>query len=243
MGLVPLIIGLVLLFLILMLGKQFTQADVKVLAARLRTVGGGAALIGAAFLFFTGRIAPAIFLATLAYALLNRSGQFPFGWPQNSRKTAGQSSQVRSSHIEMSLDHDTGEMSGRVLRGQFAGQNLVDLSVTQQIGLLAALQQDDPQGAQLLQAYLDKTAPNWVEEAAKAGYSYAGSGNGGNGHAAMSLDEAYRVLGLSPGATRDDVQAAHRNLMKRFHPDQGGSTYLASKINEAKAVLLKSINV
>jgi DnaJ-class molecular chaperone len=48
-------------------------------------------------------------------------------------------------------------------------------------------------------------------------------------------------LGLSRGATREDVQTAHRNLMKRFHPDQGGSTYLASQVNEAKDVLLKHI--
>ena len=57
----------------------------------------------------------------------------------------------------------------------------------------------------------------------------------------MTVDEAYLVLGLNRGATRDDVQAAHRNLMKRFHPDQGGTTYLASQVNEAKDVLLKHI--
>ena len=58
----------------------------------------------------------------------------------------------------------------------------------------------------------------------------------------MGVEEAYLVLGLNPGATRGEIQAAHRSLMKRFHPDQGGSTYLASKVNEAKDVLLKNVN-
>jgi hypothetical protein len=57
----------------------------------------------------------------------------------------------------------------------------------------------------------------------------------------MGVEEAYRVLGLSPGATRDDIQTAHRDLIKRNHPDQGGSTYIAAKVNEAKDVLLKHV--
>jgi hypothetical protein len=58
----------------------------------------------------------------------------------------------------------------------------------------------------------------------------------------MSAGEAYEVLGLRPGATVDEIKAAHRNLMKRSHPDQGGTAYLASKVNEAKEVLLKTGN-
>jgi hypothetical protein len=57
----------------------------------------------------------------------------------------------------------------------------------------------------------------------------------------MGVDEAYGYLGLKPGATRDEIHAAHRDLMKRNHPDQGGSTYIAAKLNEAKDVLLKQV--
>jgi hypothetical protein len=54
----------------------------------------------------------------------------------------------------------------------------------------------------------------------------------------MSREEALRVLGLGPGASADDIREAHRRLIRQNHPDTGGSDYLASKINEAKDVLL-----
>jgi DnaJ-domain-containing protein 1 len=55
----------------------------------------------------------------------------------------------------------------------------------------------------------------------------------------MSRQEALRVLGLSEGASPEQVLAAHRQLIKKLHPDQGGSSFLAQQVNDAKQVLLE----
>jgi hypothetical protein len=57
----------------------------------------------------------------------------------------------------------------------------------------------------------------------------------------MSIEEAYEILGLSCGATKQQVILAHRKLIQKIHPDRGGNTYLASKINLAKQVLIKKL--
>ena len=74
---------------------------------------------------------------------------------------------------------------------------------------------------------------------------FSGRGNGSGGDRAakpsrsMPVDEAYLILGLTPGVARDEVISAYRHLMKRLHPDQGGAAYLATQVNEAKNILLR----
>jgi DnaJ-domain-containing protein 1 len=134
----------------------------------------------------------------------------------------------------MVLDHDSGRMEGRCLKGQFAGRELSSLSQSESLQLLEELRSTDSQGAILLEAFLDRRWPGWRDRANDRAKTERKSPRGGG----MTANEAYDVLGLKPGAKPDEIRTAHRRLMMKFHPDQGGSTYLAARINEAKELLL-----
>ena len=84
-----------------------------------------------------------------------------------------------------------------------------------------------------LEAYLDRRTPGWRD--LRSGHSDREEPRQSRGrHGGMTTTEAYEVLGLKAGAKEAEIRAAHRRLMMKFHPDQGGSTNLAARINEAK---------
>lgn len=171
-----------------------------------------------------------------------------FGWfmnvVQRRRQARGERPPPRSSEVEtdlirMRLDHDSGAMSGIVRRGVFAGRRLDELTRSELLALWRQCRVEDEPGSNLLEAYLDRLMPDWRAEARRSGS--AGSDKSSARPAdAMTRAEAYEVLGLSWGAGEADIREAHRRLMMKLHPDQGGSTYLAAKLNRAREVLLDS---
>jgi hypothetical protein len=173
-------------------------------------------------------------LAGVFTYLLSRNPAWLFGGGATETQS-GSISTVRTAYLEMSLDHATGIMTGHVLNGRFAGRSLSSFTEAERLDCLTELRANDAQGCRLFEAYLDRAFPGWE--------GVGGAGTGAAPSRGMGAEEAYLVLGLGPGATRAEIAAAHHNLMKRFHPDQGGSNYLASKVNEAKDVLLKKVNV
>ena len=232
-----LILGVSLLAAMLLASRWLVNADPKVVA---KVVKRGALAIGAAvvvFLAVTGRLALALPLAVVMLALMRRGTRSLFAMGR-SAPSAGQTSDAETEYLTMTLDHDSGEMSGRILRGRFAGSELGELSLDQLIEVLAECQLHDQEAARLIETYLDRTqSEDWRQKAAGA----AGAGGRearGAGAGRMTPEEAYEILGLEPGATADQIKDAHRRLIQKIHPDHGGSSYLAAKINRAKEILL-----
>jgi hypothetical protein len=226
-GMLALILGLVLI-------QAFTRASPARMARGLRTGAGLAALAGSLVLLMRGFGQYSLPLLVLGGWLLSDYWRLGWSGPAGGGPgRSGRTSSVTTDHLEMELDHETGDMSGRIIKGMFAGRAIATLAPAE----LALLWQDcrfsDPKSAQILEAYLDRTHPTWREDMARGEREMA-SGPGGR----MGIEEAYEILGLTPGASEEEVRRAHRELMLRLHPDRGGSSYLAAKINEAKEVIL-----
>jgi hypothetical protein len=225
--------GIVILVLALWALNAYSKADPKKLVQIGRPAGGIAAVAVSAFLIFRGHLEVAIPLGLFGLGLLGWGPFASTGLFQRTQKTPGQTSRVRASFLEMELDHDSGAMRGTVLAGRHAGRSLDELELS---ALLDLLTESDADSRALLAGYLDRREPGWREHA--KGDAAAGAGPVARG-GKMSEEEAYQVLGLAPGASAEDIARAHRTLMKKLHPDQGGSTYLAAQINAAKEVLLR----
>jgi len=226
------LLGLVVLLLLMWAASAFSKADPKQAARVLRVIGGGAALLLAVFLLFRGEIGVAIPVGVFGLGLLGWVSM-PASFGARTQRSAGQASRVRTAFLEMELDHDTGKMHGRVLAGSHQGTSLDALDREALVNLLGEIDDDS---RDLLATYLDRREPGWREHAQRD------TGAGGARRATtgkMTEEEAYQILGVQAGASAEEITRAHRALMKKFHPDQGGTTYLAARINEAKDVLLR----
>ena len=83
----------------------------------------------------------------------------------------------------------------------------------------------------------------WLAMSARSAGAGPGLGGDGSGRASgkgcMSEREARDILGVGPEAGSDEIQAAYTRLMRRTHPDAGGSAGLAAQINAARDRLLR----
>ncbi len=151
------------------------------------------------------------------------------------KPSSGQTSQVETEYLHMQLDHDTGKLSGIVKIGLFAGRNLDNLSITELLQLRDVYGESDEDSRLLLENYLDRThGTAWRSGQENSTHTNNSTSN----NAQLSEQEAYAILGIEPDADKETIIAAHKRLMQKLHPDRGGSSYLATKINQAKDLLI-----
>src|SRR5205823_8224956 len=225
--------GFAILCGLLLLGYLFVNAEPARLARILKWTGIVVAGLAVVALAISGRLS--LLLTPLLFAIpaLRRLRTMFAGFRGPS---AGSSSTVETPFVRMSLDHDTGTMTGTVLRGRFTGLRLEELGRADLLALLRECRAEDEESARLVEAYLDRVHAEWREDV--AGTRGSAPPPPPSRSPDMTPEEAYAVLGLTPGSDAETIRAAHRRLMKQLHPDHGGTDYLATKINRARDVLL-----
>ncbi len=230
-----LIVGLFALYLLLMAIRWFGRVTP---ASAARIVRGGGYAMGLAaivLLLLRGSFGMVGMLASFLFANALRRGN-PFAAIMGAAGWGGaepRDSVARSASIEMRLDRESGKMSGGVTAGPFAGRALDQMTRVECLEVHRYCRSDDPEGAALLEAYLDRRFPAWRQAQEGDGDARARAWDG-----SLTRDQAYEILGLAKGASREEIVAAHRALMKKLHPDHGGSTALAARVNQAKDILL-----
>jgi len=214
----------------------FTRAK-PALAARTLKKGAFAVLVVLGlWLVLTGKLAglfavaaglaPWVMRAMRAHALWQALRRFGIQM-KGGRPSPGKASEIETRFVRMMLDHDSGVLDGEVLDGTYRGRRLSALSEAQAVELWREVQTDS-ESARVVEAWIERAWPDWRQSREPEAPASA----------AMSVDEAREILGVAAGASADDIRAAHRRLMLANHPDHGGSTWIAARINQARDLLL-----
>ena len=228
---------IVILSGILLAGRWYISANPATLVKVLKWTLIGTILTAIMFFIVSGRFSLAFATVPALLPWLMRLRQavrlaksFNHMSKKASNSKSGQTSRITTKYLDMKLDHDTGILSGQVIHGKFYGQNLSDLSDQHLVQLFDELELYDIESIQILLSYVSRERKDWRAHSKK---SYKNEENG-----PMTEKEAYDILGLELGVPEKDILNAHKQLIFHLHPDKGGSTFLASKVNQAKDTLL-----
>lgn len=233
----PLLAGLLALALTYYMLRAYAHTPPAFLAGLLRKGGGALLLALSGLLVARGRFDIGLALGGFAVWLMRRSGAAP----ETRKAGAGGAgvSRVRTAMVEMELDHASGAIRGVILVGPHEGKELDSLTRPDLMELYGSCRRDDPDAARVLEAYFDRRFAGWRHAGDAQGDPGSVGGRAARGKGSISEDEAYEILGLKKGAAAADIARAHRELMKKLHPDHGGTTDLAARVNEAKDVLMR----
>ena len=211
--------------------RWFVNAEPARIAFAARTLAISIAAVVVVLLIFTGRIGSLYMLGALVLPLAMawyRRRKAAAGGFGNPDRRQGDKSEIDTSWLHMELDLQNERIDGRVNQGSFIGKRLSQLDEAELLALYRE-SASDADTARLLEAYLDRRlGAGWRQQQERPQPAQTG----------MSREEALEILGLTAQATPDEIRSAHRRLMAQLHPDKGGSTYLAAKINQARDFLL-----
>lgn len=192
------------------------------------------AAVGTAILPFMKRallmlplLAQSLMIGNSLKGLFNRTRFQSFSDADND----DEGSEASTDELAMVLDHESGNISGRVLKGPHANKDLNELDDIEVAELYRSLKTEESK--RLLEAYIARHRPDLGTQNHADGEQEAQSDD------QMTVQRAADILGVEPTASRDKIVEAHRRLIQHLHPDQGGSSYLAAELNEARRVMLE----
>ncbi len=195
----------------------------------------------AIFAIIGGLLASAFRLAPLVFRfypqireLLHKFGFKGFADQRGSR--------VTTTTLSMTLNHQSGQVDGEITGGEFQGQRLSSLTLDEVKTYYNFCSTQDPQALRLIEVFVHHQHPDQREDNYwNKSRQYDGGSSSGN-NPTMSAEEALDILGLNTGASKQEITYAHRKLMSKLHPDKGGSTYLATRVNQAKDLLIDQLS-
>jgi hypothetical protein len=237
------VFAICLLVGLFLVARWFVNAQLADVFRALRWVAGMIVVVGVVLIAVTGRWNLLWALAFPALPLITRWRALRSMQKNAQGPSSGQTSQVDTRYLRMTLDHDTGDMDGEVREGDFAGRQLSDLKLGELIELWRVCALEDEPSRTVLESFLDRAHAEWRDVVGE-GAQQSGERRSGNPESpwtrdGMSAEEAQEILGVSSEATDAEIEKAYRRKMKRAHPDQGGSDWMAAKVNQAKDVLLR----
>ncbi|RZK89562.1 MAG: molecular chaperone DnaJ [Methylobacterium sp.] len=226
-----LVLGFAACFGLWWLGRNGGRLGPRLTPRSIRRAGAWIAIGLAAILLLRGQLAPALVVGLSGVWLLDGPETLGSRLKRLLALMKPSPRRHRTARVDFVL-RDDGSVGDGILRGgPLGGRRLESLGLADLRAVLAVCRTQDPAAVVPLEAYLDRRHAGWRVDAERdrdAGPRRPAQPG------TMTQDEAYQILGLERGATPEAVRTAHRTLMKRAHPDQGGSAEGAARVNAAR---------